>query len=147
MASAPLRVQVTREMAASAPAVFAVIADHERWPEWFRQLKRVEITGAPAGVDGQRRVTLAGVSVDEVFLAWDADRLFAFEVTHSTRPMARSMLESVEVEPLGEQRCRVTYTQAFEPLVWMKPVVPVMRRVMRRMLTDALAGLERVATA
>ena len=145
LTTAPVRIAVTREMAVSAAAAFAVVADHERWPEWFTQLKRVEVTGAPTGVGGQRRVTLGGVVVDEVFIAWDPDRLFAFTVTNATRPMAKAMVEAVQVEPLGDDRCRVTYTQALEPHAWMKPMLPVMRRTMRSMLTKALSGLEQAA--
>jgi hypothetical protein len=145
MSSAPARVEVSREMAVGAAAAFAVVADHARWPEWFSQLKRVEVTGAPTGVGGQRRVALSGVVVDEVFIAWEPDRLFAFTVTHASRPMAKSMVEAVQVEPLGPDRCRVTYTQAIEPPGWMKPLVPVMKRSMHSMLGKALAGLEQAA--
>jgi uncharacterized protein YndB with AHSA1/START domain len=145
LSSAPVRIDVSREMATSAAATFAVIADHERWPEWFAQLKRVEVTGAPTGVGGQRRVAIPGVVVDEVFIAWEPDELFAFTVTHSSRPMAKSMIEAVRVEPLGPDRCRVTYTQALDPVTWLKPAVPVMKRAMRSMLGKALAGLEQAA--
>ena len=143
--TAPVRIEVAREMAVSAAVAFAVVADHEQWPDWFSQLKRVEVTGAPTGVGGQRRVALSGVVVDEVFIAWEPDRLFAFTVTHATRPMAKAMVEAVQVEPLGDDRCRVTYTQAIEPPGWMKPMLPVMRRAMRSMLTKALSGLEQAA--
>jgi hypothetical protein len=145
LATAPVRIEASRDMAVGAAAAFAVIADHERWPDWFAQLKRVEVTGAPTGVGGQRRVTLGGVVVDEVFIAWETDRLFAFTVTHATRPMAKAMVEALQVEPLADDRCRVTYTQALEPHGWMKPMVPVMRRTMRSMLTKALNGLEQAA--
>jgi uncharacterized protein YndB with AHSA1/START domain len=145
LTTAPVRIEATREMAVSAAAAFAVVADHERWPEWFTQLKRVEVTGAPTGVGGQRRVALAGVVVDEVFIAWEPDRLFAFTLTHASRPMAKAMVEAVQVEPLGDDRCRVTYTQALEPHGWMKPMLPLMRRTMRSMLAKALSGLEQAA--
>lgn len=145
LAEAPIRVEASREMAVGAAAAFAVVAEHDRWPEWFSQLKRVEVTGAPTGVGGQRRVTLAGVVVDEVFIAWEPDRLFAFTVTHATRPLAKAMVEAVEIEPLGDHRCRVSYTQALEPHGWMKPALPVMRRAMRSMLAKALFALEQAA--
>jgi len=144
--AAPVRIEASREMTVSASAAFAIVADHERWPEWFSQLKRVEVTGEPTGVGGQRRVTLAGVVVDEVFIAWETDRVFAFTVTRTSRPMARAMVEAVQVEPLDTDRCRVTYIQAIEPLGWMKPMVPVMRRFMGSMLADALSGLEQAAS-
>ena len=147
LSTAPVRVEATRDIAASAAATFAVIAAHERWPEWFKQLKQVEVTGAPTGVGGQRRVTLSGVVVDEVFIAWETDRLFAFTVTNSSRPMAKSMVEAVRVEPLGDDRCRVTYTQGIEPLGWMKPAMPLVKKTMRSMLAGALTKLEAQARA
>lgn len=140
--SAPVHIEVSREIDAGAAATFAVVADHERWPEWFRQLKRVEVTGEPTGVGGRRRVTLSGVVVDEVFIAWEPDRLFAFTVIHASRPMAKAMVEAVRVEPLAPDRCRVTYTQAIEPPGWAKPMMPLMRRTMRSMVGKALSELE-----
>lgn len=147
MPTAPVVVEASREMPISAAAAFAVVAEHERWPEWFTSLKRVEVTGAPTGVGGRRRVHLRGASIDEVFIGWETDRLFAFTVTHASRPIARSLVEAVRVEPLGDTRCRVTYTQAIEPLGWMKPLFAVARRPVRRMLTRALEGLERAAAS
>ena len=131
MPTAPVVVEASREMPVSAAAAFAVVADHERWPEWFTSLKRVEVTGAPTGVGGRRRVHLRGVQVDEVFIGWETDRLFAFTLTQTSRPMARSLVEAVRVEPLG----------------WMKPLFAVARRPVRRMLTRALEGLERAAAS
>lgn len=145
--TAPVLISESRDMPVSAAAAFAVVADHERWPEWFTTLKRVEVTGAPTGVGGGRRVHLRGVVIDEEFIGWETDRLFAFTLTHTTRPMARSMAESVRVEPLGDDRCRGTYTQAIEPHGWMKPLFAVARRPVAKMLRRALEGLERAAVA
>jgi len=147
LSTAPVSIEATRDIAASAVATFAVIAAHERWPEWFKQVKRVEVTGAPTGVGGQRRVTLSGVVVDEVFIAWETDRLFAFTVTNTSRPMAKSMVEAVRVEPLGDERCRVTYTQGIEPLGWMKPAMPLLKKTMQSTLAKALTNLEARARA
>ncbi len=147
MPTAPVVISESRDMAVSAAAAFAVVADHERWPEWFTNLKHVEVTGTPTGVGGGRRVHLRGVVIDEEFIGWETDRLFAFTLTHTTRPMARSMAESVRVEPLGDDRCRVTYTQAIEPHGWMKPLFAVARRPVATMLRGALEGLERAAAS
>lgn len=95
IATAPVVISGSRDMGVSAAAAFAVVADHERWPQWFSTLKRVEVTGEPTGVGGRRRVHLRGVTVDEEFIGWETDRLFAFTVTHSSRPLVRSMVETV----------------------------------------------------
>ena len=145
--TAPVVITESREMPVSAATAFAVVADHQRWPEWFTSLKRVEVTGEPTGVGGRRRVHVRGVVIDEEFIGWEADRLFAFTLTRTSRPMARSMAESVRVEPLGDDRCRVTYTQAIEPHGWMKPLFAVARRPIGKMVRGALEGLERAALA
>lgn len=132
-------------MAVSAAAAFAVVADHERWPDWFTSLRRVEVTGEPTGVGGRRRVHLRGVVVDEEFIGWEHDRLFAFTLTRTSRPMVRSMVEVVRVEPRGDDGCRVIYTQAIEPIRWMAPLFAVVRRPARSMLATALERLERTA--
>ena len=79
--TAPLRIESTRDIDASAADVFAVLADHERWPEWFEALSEVEVTGAASGVGAQRRVKLKPSGVfDEEFYAWDEGREFGFSI-------------------------------------------------------------------
>lgn len=145
IATAPVVFSGSRDMDVSAAAAFAVLADHERWPEWFTSLRRVEVTGEPTGVGGRRRVHLRGVTADEEFIGWETDRLFAFTITHTSRRLARSVVEAVRVEPLGDARCRVTYTQAIDPTRWSAPLLAVADRPVRRVLATALERLERAA--
>ena len=52
---APLIIRATATSTAPPEAVFAVLADHERWPEWFGAVRRVVVTGAREGVGATRR--------------------------------------------------------------------------------------------
>jgi uncharacterized protein YndB with AHSA1/START domain len=67
---APIKIEATAESAASPSDVFAVLADHERWPEWFPTVKDVTVIGAAEGVGARRRVKIPGATVDEEFIVW-----------------------------------------------------------------------------
>jgi Polyketide cyclase / dehydrase and lipid transport len=57
---------------ASPQAVFAILADHERWPDWFPLLKKEEVLGPRREGVGIRRVaTFPGAKIEELFIAWD----------------------------------------------------------------------------
>ena len=62
---------------ASPDAVFAVLADHERWPEWFPVITKTVVLGEQREGVGTRRLTnIPGGSIEEVILAWDVGRRF-----------------------------------------------------------------------
>ena len=146
--SAPVVARASREIAASPSAVFDVLADHESWPNWFRAVKRVEVTaGDGAGVGARRRVTLrGGARFDEEFVTWAPAAAFGFTV-YAMRPRAlRSLNELVTLEDLGGGRCRVTYHQGFDPRPWSAWLVRLLARwIMPKALHSGLAGLERVS--
>jgi hypothetical protein len=149
IATAPVVNRRRREMAAPTAEVWDVVADHEAWPRWFTTLKRVEITGEPSGVGGARRVSIPGIAVDEVFTAWEPGRCFAFSVVSAPRALA-AMAESVELEPIGDDRCVVTYTQGIDPAprwgVFWRRMLPLLERDLGRAL-DRLAAISERRTA
>ena len=140
--TAPVRVSRSRRIAQPPAVVWAAIADHARWTEWFPRI--VEVTpGAVADtVGGTRTVDLGPAAVEEEFLAWEPARHFAFTVTSSTKPGLRSMVEDIRLTPDGDQACTVTYTMAIEP-VGGKLLRPVVAPIFRKAITDGLAGLAR----
>jgi carbon monoxide dehydrogenase subunit G len=111
--AAPICVERSVDIAAPPSAVWARIADHLSWPEWFAALDSVELTGAPTGVGGGRRVTANRVTMDEEFTVWEPDAHFAFAVTGSKLPILAAMAESVRLEPI-DGGCRVTYRQGLQ---------------------------------
>lgn len=142
MDEAPLRVVESRRIAASADEVFAVLADHEAWPEWFAGLTRVEVTGAAEGVGAERRVHVRGLGAfDEEFLVWEPGRAFGFSVLAMARPVFRTLNELITIEPDGGE-VRVTYTQAFDPKPWISPIMRLSARTtLPRALRRGLDGL------
>ena len=140
--TAPVVVQNSRRIAASADAVWARIADHETWPEWFTDLSKVRVTTAASGVGGGREVSMPGITVREVFTAWEPPNHFAFTVVEGPRVLA-AMAESITIEPDGDG-CTITYAQGIEPATGFGRVLKVMARRMngqQRKALDRLAAL------
>jgi hypothetical protein len=79
---APVSFSGSATTTASPQAVFAILADHERWPEWFPVLKKEEVLGPRREGVGTRRVaTIPGGKVEELIIAWDPGQRFAFTAT------------------------------------------------------------------
>lgn len=139
--TAPIRVVETIEIDAPPSEVWAHVADHASWPEWFDALERVEPLGEPAGVGGGRRIFVAKRPIDETFTAWDENEHFAFSVIASKLPVLQALAESVRLEP-SPTGTRVTYRQGLEgrrgfgwlmSLIWKRPA---------KQLSEALAALK-----
>ena len=113
IASAPIRTAASVEIAAPPESVWAALADHESWPQWFRLLDSVAVTGAPTGVGGTRRVVIQRVPFDEVFTAWDEPRHLAWAVTGSGLPLLSAMAESMRLVPTPAG-CRLDLTQGLQ---------------------------------
>lgn len=140
---APTRCSASAEIAASPAEVWAVLADHESWPEWFEAVEQVTVTGERSGVGARRRVQLRGLTVDEEFVAWDVGERFAFTGVAASRRPFESLTERITIEDLGADRCRVTYTQAFAPSWWFALPLRGLAGKFRRNLVAALAALGR----
>ena len=143
--TAPLVIQATWVLPASAADVFRHVAAHEDWPRWFTDVVSVEVTGERSGVGGKRRVALRGLVVDEIFTAWEDDRLFAFTVESATRPVLRSLNEQLALEPIDERSCRAVYTQGWDLPPWLAPVFRLLSRPIAGRITKALDNLGALA--
>ena len=137
--TAPVVVRQERRVFAPPAAVWKHIADHETWPEWFKGLKQIEVTGEAEGIGGQRVATVRGAKVGEVFTAWEPDRQFAFAVV-SGPPVLAAMAESVVIEAI-DNGCVVTYTMGIEPARGFGWLVRLGRKGISKKLTKALDAL------
>jgi uncharacterized protein YndB with AHSA1/START domain len=140
--SAPVRASRSRRIAQPPATVWAAIADHAGWTEWFPRLVSVTPGEVADAVGGTRTVDLGAAAVEEEFLAWEPERHFAFTVTASTRPGLRSMVEDIRLTRDGDTACTVTYTMGVDP-VGGKVLRPIAAPVLRKVIADGLAGLAR----
>ncbi len=146
---APVKVRASRELLATPDEVWAVLCDHERWPEWFEALDGSRATGGE-GLGSTRTVTIGGAEIHEEFIVWDEPRSWGFSVLEAEGPLGRvaaSLNERVDIQVLAPDRVRVTYLMAFEPRRFAGPLFRVLTRALRKNLRTALAGLDRFVEA
>ncbi len=142
-ATAPIQVGASRELAASADEVFAALADHESWPEWFVSLRKVERFGdLDEGIGSNRSVFIGKrVQIDEEFIVWEPGKAWGFTLIAASVPGLRSMNELVTIQEIGPARVTVTYLMAIDPKPWLSLLVRASKRQLRKTLDGALAAL------
>jgi uncharacterized protein YndB with AHSA1/START domain len=143
--SAPLRIEARAESAGSPQAVFEVLADHERWPEWFPSVRKVTVLGPAAGVGARRRVAVPGATVEEEFIVWEPGARWSFTSTTARPRFVTSLVEDCILEELEGGRTAITYTMYLEPAPAFRPLL---KRVKRRLESNnrrAMANLARRA--
>ena len=146
--AASVRVEESIDVAAPPATVWALIADHEHWPDWFTDLDRVEITGRPTGIGGTRRVTVKRLALDEEFTVWDENEHFAFAIVRTPFVMffLSTMAESVRVEAT-DGGCRVVYQQGLQAIRGFGWLLRLAWRNAPDQLRQALANLRALAEA
>ena len=144
---APIQIETSAESAASPDAVFAVLADHERWLEWFPSVKTVTVIGEAAGVGARRRVAIPGATVDEEFIVWEPGVRWAFTGIAAKPGVLRSLVEDCRLEPLPSGGTSISYTMYLDPPKALVPLVKLAARQMRRNNTKAMESLAARAAA
>lgn len=138
-----MQFSITTEVDAPPEAVFAVLCDVERWPEWTPTVTRVERlgdAGAPLALGGRIRIVQPKVPPAEFTVT-------AFEPGRGFRLFSRSPGATVEAdhwaEPIAEgQRSRVTLSVTFAGFLG-RVIGWVMRGLNERYLAEEAAGLKR----
>ncbi len=144
-AQAPLTVTGRATTSASPEQVFSVLADHERWPEWFPNVKRVEVLGPAEGVGARRRVTIPGASVEERFICWDVGERWSFTGTAAKPGFVRSIVEDCQLAPHGEGGTAITYSMHLDPAPLARPLLKLAAGSLTKNLDKAMAALARRA--
>jgi len=141
---APIALEGRGISSASPEAVFAVLADHERWPEWFPNVRHVEVTGAAEGVGARRRVRVPGLTVDEVFIVWEPGVRWSFTGTAAKPGFLSSLVEDCRLEAT-EGGTAISYTMYIEPARLFRPVIKVASRGVRASIQKAVDHLAKRA--
>ena len=128
-----MALEVGRDVAAPAAAVWDLVVDTARWPEWGPTVARAEVcTGGEGtrigpGATG-RVVTSLGPSLGFEILDFEPDRRWTWAVGGVAATGHR-------VEAIGEGCCRVT----FELPLWAPSYLAVCRLALRRIARIATA--------
>jgi hypothetical protein len=109
----------TTELEVSPEQLFAIFEDPEAWPRWaWPGIRHVEWTSPkPYGVGTTRTVSLlTGIKVYEDFNVWDAPHEMAFTFYGMSEEVFSRFGEHYKVDDLGDGRCRLTWTVAYDPI-------------------------------
>lgn len=146
----PGHAEATVDVDAPPAAVWAVLIDHRRWPEWFGPaLVACEPTSADEVGVGVTRVARlrGGAAIAERFVAWDEHELWGFTGTAAKPKVFSALVEQARLEALPGGRTRLTYTMAFAPSGLLRAATPLLSRGISRSLRGAMQNLARRAEA
>jgi Polyketide cyclase / dehydrase and lipid transport len=146
LASAPSRFVDTIEVALPADTVWAELT-RDGALDWCRGLEITWLSPRPFGVGTKRQAKLLGVllRVQEEYFIWEEGHRMAFFVTAVRPPAYRRSAEDYLVEALGPDRCRFTWTLAFDLTLLGKLNSPLSAPIIKRMFADTRRHLERLA--
>ncbi len=127
--------------------VFAILAEHEKWPLWFTGLSRVEVLGPNGtGVGARRRARLGPLALEERFIAWEPGSRFSFTMVGANLPALAAMIEDWRLSPTeGGAATEIDYTVAMDLPGLLRLARPALPAPLRLVLGQALPGLERYA--
>jgi hypothetical protein len=139
------RIYVT-EAVVRAPRrdVWRMVVDPSTWPEWWPDVRDASYGTSPEpyGVGTVRRATVGRHRYEEIMLAWEEERRWAYFIERATIPLATAQLEQTELEDV-EGGTRVRWIMAQDPRLLMRVVGPFFPGIMRRLFRQAMANLER----
>ncbi len=143
--TAPVTITASAESGATPDEVFAVLADHERWPEWFPSVQKVTVLGPAEGVGARRRVQIPGASVDEEFIIWEPGLRWSFTGTAAKPGFVRALVEDCQLTALPSGGTSITYSMHLDPAPLARPLVRALAGVIRRGNQRAMEQLARRA--
>ena len=142
------------EIAAPAEAVWSLVSDLTRMPEWSPELERVEWTGGSTGPSvgatfkGHNKIGPRKWSTSCTIVAADPPRELAWDVT---APLGLKVARwRYVVEPIDELSCRLTESTEDQRAGWFRRVTVLATGVKDRGEHNAIgmrATLERIKAA
>jgi hypothetical protein len=146
LSSAPSRFVESFEIPLAADAVWAELT-RDGTLDWCRGFKITWRSRRPFGVGTQRRARVLGVllQVEEEYFIWEEGRRMAFSVTRARPPAYRRSAEDYVVEALGSERCRFTWTLAFDLTLLGKVNAPFAALIIKSMFADTRRHFEQLA--
>ena len=142
LATAPKIYRVQHHIEARRDTVWKAFTDPATWRYWWPGVKSATYrsTPKPYGVGTLREATVGRQKYEEVVVAWDHGRRFAYYIERASVPIAYAQLESTELEDEGAGTL-VSWTIAHEPRLLLRLTAPFFRRIMDTMLARAMANL------
>ena len=108
---------------ATPTEVWAALIDNESWTIWFEKCRSCRATSEPfGGVGSTRSIEVNGLRVDEQFIGWEPERLWAFTATAMRMSFATSLVERVTFDDAAPGETSILYRMAMDPKWWGRPL-------------------------
>ncbi|MCU1401431.1 MAG: polyketide cyclase [Acidimicrobiales bacterium] len=128
---------------ATPAEVWAAFVDNESWTIWFERCRSCKATSAVFdGVGSTRSIAVNGLRVDERFIAWEPERLWAFTATAMRMSMFTSLVERATFDEPEPGRIRIAYRMAAQPKWWAKPLRGVIAGQATKSFAKSFAALD-----
>lgn len=146
LASAPTRFVEAFDIALPASAVWAELT-RDGTLDWCRGLEIDWLSPRPFGVGTKRQAKLFGVllRVQEEYFIWEEGERMAFFIIAARPPAYRRSAQDYAVAAVGAERCRFTWTLAFDLTLLGKVNAPAMPLMVKRMFADTRRHFDRLA--
>lgn len=113
---APFRSRNSIDLRVSPHQLWDVLADVEKWPQWYRLITKATWTSpAPHRVGSIRALEIVGAfAATEEVIVWNPYSHMAFRLIESSRRTTGASVEEFRIETT-EQGCRLTWSTARRP--------------------------------
>src|SRR5687768_7857682 len=131
-------VTVVHRVAVPAPPAIAweVLADQERWPDWYVGVSEVALLHGDGRVGTRRRVRAGFVTVEEEVRVFEPPVRIGLTVVSSSVPGLRAMTEEWELVPDHTGQCELVLRVGGEG----RGPIRLVPRLLRAVLTRSTAG-------
>ena len=131
------------ELEAARRDVWRAFADPSTWSAWFPGVESASYRGSepPYGVGTLREATVSGQKYEEVMVAWDEGKRWAYYIARATLPIAKAQLECTEFEDCGTGT-RVRWTLAADRRLLMWLSAPIFHRYLKGLFRKAMSNLD-----
>jgi len=128
---------------ATPAEVWAAFIDNESWTVWFKRCRECRATCDPFdGIGSTRHIAVNGLTVDEEFIGWEPERLWAFTALRMRMSFAKAMVERAQFEAVPGGRTKITYRMAVDPHAWAKPIRRIMQTVAGKTFAASFTQLD-----
>jgi hypothetical protein len=136
-----------REMAVSATQLFATLEDGPSWTKWTGAIREVIWTSPKPFIIGTTRTLKlgGGITLDEVFWAWEPGRRMGFSVTAASIGWLSGLSEVYEITPLSSERCKLRWVVAASFPGMLGKIEPGIASIFQVNQRRLVKKLERVA--
>ena len=144
--SAPFRLVTEAHIAHPIAAVFAAIAEQpENWHRWFPGFAKGGryLTPAPYGAGARREMKVAGLTVTETVLVWEAPKRWVFFIERAAMPGIRALAEDWALSPVDDGHTTLTWTFAVDLAPAMKVGGPLLGAPAKALIRRAAKNLDR----